>query len=137
MPHPFPITRRALIGGAGAALLLPAAARSAPTDWHALGRDVRSEMRWAWRHYRKRAWGKDEIKPISGTFSSFPLKKHHLGLSLIEALDTLWIMELDEVFSEGVEWVKANLDFDVDGDVSVFETNIRLVGGLLSAWHCS
>ena len=137
MPHPFPITRRALIGGAGAALLLPAAARSAPTDWHALGRDVRSEMRWAWRHYRKRAWGKDEIKPISGTFSSFPLKNHHLGLSLIEALDTLWIMELDEEFRDGVEWVKTNLDFDVDGDVSVFETNIRLVGGLLSAWHCS
>ena len=137
MTDPFHISRRALIAGASATWLLPAAAQSSATDWHALGRDVRSEMRWAWRNYRKHAWGKDEIKPISGAFSSFPLKNHHLGLSLIEALDTLWIMELDEEFREGVEWVKANLDFDVDGDVSVFETNIRLVGGLLSAWHCS
>ena len=23
-------------------------------------------MRWAWRNYREHAWGKDEIKPISG-----------------------------------------------------------------------
>jgi mannosyl-oligosaccharide alpha-1,2-mannosidase len=31
--------------------------------------------------------------------------------------------------------VKDHLDFDVDGELSVFETSIRLVGGLLSAWH--
>jgi len=104
-------------------------------DWRALGEDVRSEMRWAWRQYRERAWGKDQIKPLSGGFESFPLKDHHLGLSLIEALDTLWIMGLDEEFRDRVEWVKANLDLDVDGDVSVFETSIRLVGGLLSAWR--
>ena len=38
-------------------------------------------------------------------------------------------------FPDGVDWVKANVDFDVDGEVSVFETSIRLVGGLLSAYH--
>src|SRR5690242_2882998 len=110
MLDPISITRRALMTGAGAALAFPAASQPAAIDWHALGRDVRSEMRWAWRNYRKRAWGKDEIKPISGTFSSFPLKNHHLGLSLIEALDTLWIMELDDEFHDGVAWVKSNLD---------------------------
>ncbi|HYX46655.1 MAG TPA: glycoside hydrolase family 47 protein [Sphingomicrobium sp.] len=104
-------------------------------NWNALGEDVRREMRWAWRNYREHAWGKDQIKPISGGIESFPLKNHHLGLSLIEALDTLWVMSLDEEFREGVQWVKDSLDFDVDGEVSVFETNIRLVGGLLSAWH--
>jgi len=105
------------------------------TDWGALGEDVRNEMRWSWRNYREHAWGKDQIKPISGGFESFPLKDHHLGLTIVEALDTLWIMGLDDEFREGVEWVKSNLDFDVDGDVSVFETAIRLVGGLLSAFH--
>ena len=104
-------------------------------DWGALGEDVRNEMRWSWRNYREHAWGKDQIKPISGGFESFPLKDHHLGLTVVEALDTLWIMGLDDEFREGVEWVKSNLDFDVDGDVSVFETAIRLVGGLLSAFH--
>nr|WP_167074294.1 glycoside hydrolase family 47 protein [Sphingomonas vulcanisoli] len=92
-------------------------------------------MAWAWGHYRERAWGKDEIKPVSGTSSSFPMKGHHLGLSLIEALDTLWVMGLDAQFREGVDWVKANADFNVDGEVSVFETSIRIVGGLLSAHH--
>jgi len=112
--------------------------RSAPAaalDWHSLASDVKAEMRWAWRNYRERAWCKDQIRPISCGSESFPLKNHHLGLSLIEALDTLWIMGLDEEFDEGVQWVKANLSFDVDGEVSVFETSIRLVGGLLSAYH--
>jgi mannosyl-oligosaccharide alpha-1,2-mannosidase len=110
-------------------------ARPIAQDWHALGEDVRREMRWAWQQYRDRAWGKDQIRPLSGGFESFPLKDHHLGLTIVEALDTLWVMGLDDEFRDGVEWVKANLDFDVDGELSVFETNIRLVGGLLSAWH--
>jgi mannosyl-oligosaccharide alpha-1,2-mannosidase len=128
-------TRRTMLAGSSAALLSAAAPRRQPDDWHQFGEDVRREMRSAWRQYRERAWGKDQIKPISGGFESFPLKDHHLGLSLIEALDTLWIMGLDDEFSDGIEWVKRNLDFDVDGEVSVFETSIRLVGGLLSAWH--
>ncbi|KQS02439.1 alpha-mannosidase [Sphingomonas sp. Leaf357] len=108
---------------------------STGTDWHALAEDVKAQMAWSWDRYRERAWGKDEIKPVSGGFSSFPLKAHHLGLSLIEALDTLWVMGLDSRFQAGVDWVKANFDADVDGEVSVFETSIRLVGGLLSAHH--
>jgi mannosyl-oligosaccharide alpha-1,2-mannosidase len=120
--------------GAGGSIALIGA--STPRrDWRALGEDVRSEMLWAWRHYRELAWGKDQIKPLSGGSESFPLKNHHLGLTLIEALDTLWIMGLDTEFRDGVDWITANLDFDVDGDVSVFETSIRLVGGLLSAYH--
>jgi mannosyl-oligosaccharide alpha-1,2-mannosidase len=110
-------------------------ARPSVNDWRTLGDDVRREMRWAWHQYRNHAWGKDQVKPISGGFESFPLKNHHLGLTIVEALDTLWVMGLDEEFRDGVEWVKRNLDFDVDGEVSVFETSIRLVGGLLSAYH--
>lgn len=132
-----PISRRSLLGAGSSALLLTQAAPALGKrhDWPSLGEDVRAEMRWAWRNYRERAWGKDQIKPISGTFESFPLKTHHLGLTIVEALDTLWIMGLDAEFADGVDWVKANLDFDVDGEVSVFETAIRLVGGLLSAYH--
>ena len=91
-----PISRRALLAG-GSAMCVAATARptSRSADWRALGDDVREQMRWAWGHYRERAWGKDQIKPLSGGFESFPLKDHHLGLTLIEALDTLWVMELD------------------------------------------
>ena len=131
-----PFNRRSLLGAGSAVLLAPATASfGRPTDWRSLGEDVRSEMRWAWRNYREHAWGKDQIKPLSGGSESFPLKDRHLGLTIIEALDTLWVMGLDQEFRDGVDWVKANLDFDVDGEVSVFETSIRIVGGLLSAWH--
>ena len=133
----IPISRRSLLSFGGSALLVAQAAPAIPKsdDWRALAEDVRSEMRWAWRNYCQHAWGKDQIKPLSGGYESFPLKEHNLGLTIIEALDTLWIMELDDEFRDGVEWVKVNLDFDVDGEVSVFETSIRLVGGLLSAYH--
>ncbi len=131
------LDRRDLLGSASLALLASqaGAAISSRENWSALAENVRKDMRWAWEHYRSKAWGKDQIKPISGGFESFPLKDHHLGLTIIEALDTLWVMELDDEFHDGVEWAKSSLDFDVDGEVSVFETNIRLVGGLLSAWH--
>ena len=132
-------TRRAMLVGSSSALLAPAAlsARMTTPGWRALGEDVRREMRWAWSQYREHAWGRDQIRPISGGSESFPLKNHHLGLTIVEALDTLWVMGLDEEFHDGVEWVKQNLDFDVDGEVSVFETSIRLVGGLLSGWYAS
>jgi len=132
------IGRREVLAGtiaAGGAVAQGAAQGANAYDWHALAQDVKAQMAWAWDQYKAHAWGKDEIKPVSGTFSSFPLKTHHLGLSLVEALDTLWVMGLDSRFEDGVAWVKSELDFAVDGEVSVFETSIRLIGGLLSAHH--
>lgn len=135
------VCRRAAIAGV-ASVLAAGASRAAAArvggdagSWKELAGAVRAELAWAWDNYRERAWGKDEIKPISGGASTFPLKGHHLGLTLVEALDTLWVMGLDGRFDDGVGWIRGNLDFDVDGEVSVFETSIRLVGGLLSAHH--
>ena len=127
--------RRTLLAAASAAAAAaPGLAAARPRDpWRALAAEVRDEMAWAWANYRERAWGKDEIRPISGGYASFPLKDHHLGLSLVEALDTLWLMGLDREYADGVGWVRTELSFDVDGEVSVFESSIRLVGGLLSA----
>jgi mannosyl-oligosaccharide alpha-1,2-mannosidase len=122
----------ALLGGALCASGLRAA-DPAPENWNALAEDVRAQFRWAWRNYRARAWGKDEINPVSGTSRSFFMPGHDLGLSCVEALDTLWLMGLEAEFEEGVDWVRAHLDFDIDGEAQVFETNIRMVGGLLSA----
>jgi mannosyl-oligosaccharide alpha-1,2-mannosidase len=133
------IGRRDMMTGTAAAIAAAASpAIAAGEDWRALGEAVKAEMAWAWDLYREHAWGKDEIRPVSGGSSSFPIRKGpHLGLTLIEALDTLWVMGLDSRFQDGVDWVRAHADFDVDGEVSVFETSIRLVGGLLSAHHAS
>jgi len=129
------LSRREATVALGALATSPAIAKGPRTDWRALAADVKAEMRWAWANYRERAWGKDDFLPVSGGAKSFPLKNHHLGLSLIEAMDTLWVMGLDAEFADALAWVKANADFHVDGEVSVFETEIRLVGGLLSAHH--
>jgi mannosyl-oligosaccharide alpha-1,2-mannosidase len=129
------LTRRSAVALIGGTLASGAGRRTdaTPQDWNALAQDVRTEFQWAWRAYVARAWGRDEINPVSGTAQSFFIDGHDLGLSLIEALDTLWLMELDAEFQAGVDWVKTSLDFDIDGDIQVFEANIRLVGGLLAA----
>ena len=46
----------------------------------------------AWRAYRKVAWGHDQLKPISKTFHDW----FGLGLSIVDGLDTLYIMNLQK-----------------------------------------
>lgn len=46
----------------------------------------------AWKGYQKFAWGHDELKPVSKTFSEW----FGLGLTLIDALDTMWILGLKQ-----------------------------------------
>lgn len=87
----------------------------------------------AWKGYKKYAWGHDHLKPISGTFQDW----FHLGLSIVDALDTIYIMGLTEEFAEAREWVATSLHFDVNRDVNLFEVTIRVLGSLLSSYHLS
>merc|ERR1719361_2387676 len=58
-----------------------------------------------------------------------------MGATVVDALDTLYIMGMTEEFDKGREWISNNLDMgQMSGDVSVFETNIRYVGGLLALY---
>ena len=56
---------------------------------------------------------------------------------MVDALDTLWLMGMKDEFEEAKEWVDKSLSFDKFGLVSVFETTIRELGGLLSAYDLS
>lgn len=125
------LTRRSFVAAASAAAL-PLPALAADEDWPALAAEVKREMAWAWGEYRKVAWGQDEVKPVSGSGQSFLIPGASVGLSIVEALDTLWLMGLDAELEDGVRWVREHLRFDLDGDAQVFEATIRLVGGLLS-----
>uniref|UniRef100_A0A915JZP7 alpha-1,2-Mannosidase n=1 Tax=Romanomermis culicivorax TaxID=13658 RepID=A0A915JZP7_ROMCU len=90
----------------------------------------------AWDNYRKYAWGANELKPISKTaHHSSVFGSSLLGATLIDGLDTLYIMGLLDRFDEGRKWVEMSFNFkEARGDLSVFETNIRFVGGLLSCY---
>lgn len=92
---------------------------------------VREAFRHAWKGYKDFAWGHDELKPISKSYGEW----FGLGLTLIDALDTMWILGLKEEFAEAREWVAKELSFDKDVEVNLFESTIRILGGLLSTYH--
>lgn len=95
---------------------------------------VKQAMLHAWTSYERYAWGQDELQPQSKSgVNSFG----GLGATLVDSLDTLYIMDLHEQFRRARDWVATSLDFNKDYDASVFETTIRVVGGLLSAYDLS
>lgn len=106
---------------------------------------LREETRDAFLHaydsYMKHGFPYDEIKPLSclprrhdkrerGTLDDV------LGgfmLTLVDSLDSLIVMKEYSRFKEALNIIKESLSFDRDISISVFEANIRVLGGLLSA----
>ena len=56
---------------------------------------------------------------------------------MIDSLDTMLVMNLKDEFTEAKQWVEEHLDFNINKDVNLFETTIRVLGGLLSTYHLS
>ncbi|KFA50248.1 hypothetical protein S40293_03393 [Stachybotrys chartarum IBT 40293] len=88
-----------------------------------------------WQSYRRYAWKKDALAPLSAAgvdqFSGW-------AATLVDSLDSLWIMGLREFFDEAVAAV-AEIDFGKASGprINIFETNIRYLGGLLAAYDLS
>ena len=55
-------------------------------------------------------------------------------MTILDALDTLKLLGLEKELDDATDWVEKNVEFDRYTSVSVFETNIRVVGGLLSSY---
>ncbi|CCG85113.1 protein of unknown function, partial [Taphrina deformans PYCC 5710] len=87
----------------------------------------------SWGAYTRSAWGKDEFKPVSKTGKN--MITGGMGWIIIDALDTMHLMDLQQPLAEARRWVLTEHTFDVDAEVSVFETTIRMLGGLLSIFH--
>ena len=114
-----------------------------PTTWARVGADsrrrraVREAMREAFGAYLSYARGHDELAPMSKTGRD---DFGGVGATLVDALDTLHIMGLTREFKEALSCLKGSegvgfrdlIHGVTDRDVSVFETNIRVIGGLLS-----
>jgi len=83
----------------------------------------------AWEGYKRCAFGRDEVKP--GECGSVDWL--HMGITVVDSLDTMWMLQLAEPLRQATEWVKDHLAFDADEDVSLFESTVRVLGGLLSA----
>lgn len=88
---------------------------------------------YAWKAYKTHAWGHDEFHPISKRYTEW----FGVGLTLVDALDTMIIMGLKEEYDEAKKWVKESMTLGAPHDVNLFEITIRVLGGLLSAFHLS
>ncbi|OQR91164.1 mannosyl-oligosaccharide alpha-1,2-mannosidase [Achlya hypogyna] len=98
---------------------------------------VVNATRWAWNAYRNHAFGEDVFD--SRTKDGHAWNDHNLGITLVDSLDTLYIFGMRAEFDEAVKWVVDTFPNKLahGGSVSVFETTIRVLGGLLSAYHLS
>ena len=101
---------------------------------------IRQMFTHAYDSYMIHGWPEPEVRPVScqpGTFDLIKIK----GLTLIDTLDTLIVMGNYTEFARSVERLRQQhlLEhlFDVDENVSLFETTIRVLGGLLSAHQMS
>lgn len=92
--------------------------------------------------YMNNAYPADELMPLScrGRYRDSEPNRGDIddalgnfSLTLIDTLDSLVIFNNLTEFERTVKLVCQNVNFDTDVVVSVFETNIRVVGGLLSA----
>ncbi|XP_065876431.1 alpha-mannosidase I MNS5 [Euphorbia lathyris] len=106
---------------------------------------VRKMFYHAYENYLTYAFPHDELKPLTKSFTDSlselgNLKLEHLpqdyngsALTLIESLSSLVILGNYTEFERAVLWLSENLTFDVDARVNLFECNIRVLGGLVSA----
>ncbi|KAH8724351.1 glycoside hydrolase [Phaeosphaeriaceae sp. PMI808] len=89
----------------------------------------------SWAGYKKYAWLQDELTPVTGGYKNTFGQR---AATLVDTLDTLIIMGLKDEFEEAVKAVK-KIDFTTSAvaRMNVFETTIRYLGGLLSAYDLS
>lgn len=104
-------------------------------------KEVTKVFKQCWSLYSKYAWGRDQLNPVSLSASD---AFNGWGATVVDSLDSLWILGMQSEFKEAlthvarIDWSKtAGDNSDGDDGCSLFETNIRYLGGLLSAYDLS
>eukprot|EP00045_Choanoeca_perplexa_P008577 m.80560 g.80560 ORF g.80560 m.80560 type:complete len:576 (-) comp14547_c0_seq1:36-1763(-) len=96
----------------------------------------------AYDNYMTHAFPLDELDPIHCTGRGVDPDRTNINindvlgnysLTLVDSLDMLAILGNRTAFHNAVAMVVKHVDFDQDSTVQVFEANIRVLGGLLSA----
>lgn len=114
-------------------LVCPGAAQRGP-DRTALAAKVKTEFLHAWNGYKKYAWGHDDFDPVSRKPRDW-YPPEVIYMTPVDSLDTMLIMGLKEQAAEAQAIILEKLSFDKDISVQLFEVNIRILGGLLSAYE--
>ncbi|KAH9973544.1 glycoside hydrolase [Lactifluus volemus] len=96
---------------------------------------VREAFEHAYNSYARYAAPHDELLPLAKA----PIDNFNgWGLTIVDSLDTMWLMGLYEQFDSGLASI-ANITFSMPAGsfAPFFETVIRYLGGLLSAYALS
>lgn len=107
----------------------------ATSNWEQAKDEVRTAFLESWHTYEKFGWGTDVFHPKKEQGEN--MGPQPLGWMIVDSIDTLMIMKCDEEVERAKEWIQKDLDYSFDYNVNVFETTIRMLGGLLSAFHLS
>lgn len=94
---------------------------------------VKAAFEYAWAGYYQYALPNDELLPVNNSFSN---SFNGWGASAVDAFSTALVMEIPEIVSEIVSYVP-KIDWSVSYEnetVSLFETSIRYLAGILSAY---
>ncbi|RPB01021.1 glycoside hydrolase [Choiromyces venosus 120613-1] len=92
---------------------------------------VKEAFMHSWNGYTKYAFGFDELSPVSNKGTN---SRNGWGASMVDAMSTAILMGLDDVVLRQLEHIKT-VDFTkTAATVSLFETTIRYLGGLLSGY---
>lgn len=75
-------------------------------------------MKHGWENYVRYAWGKNELSPISKKGHNPNIFGASMGATIIDAMDTLYIMGLNDEFKQGRDWIAENLDFNIVSNFS-------------------
>ncbi|TBU25617.1 glycoside hydrolase family 47 protein [Dichomitus squalens] len=105
-----------------------------PLDAPIHRQNVKNIFLTSWDAYKQYAYPHDDLTPISESWTD---GRNGWSASLVDALTTLAIMGETEIFEEAVNHT-ATVDFTIDhsnSTASVFESTIRYVGGMLSAYE--
>ncbi|CAK5270184.1 unnamed protein product [Mycena citricolor] len=90
----------------------------------------------AWLAYEAHAMGDDEFHPLSQEGTNLTTAGG-IGYTVVDSLDTMLLMGLTEEYERARNWVANTMSFDRNASFNTFETTIRVLGGLLSAYHLS
>ncbi|CZT04889.1 related to class I alpha-mannosidase 1B [Rhynchosporium agropyri] len=109
--------------------------RQSRPDNHTLNREradaVKASFQFAWDGYEKYAFPNDELNPVSNNFSN---SLNGWGASAVDAFSTALVMQIPEIVDTILEFIPT-INFDETADqVSLFETTIRYLGGMLSGY---
>ena len=142
-PDRYPVTSLRPLPTGRPAVSIPKIQKSPPPEESVEARRLRQKRLakvkesfvHSWKGYKDNAWLQDEVAPLTkqakSTFGGW-------AATLVDALDTLWIMGLKDDFAAAAKACeKIDFAFTTSPSLNVFETTIRYLGGFLAAYEIS